>query len=118
MPANHTFPTDRPTLTRLLFPAGVPILWSPTLVFYDEAGRIDRGRHLTHLAFMTPHVKGYLLPGSTGDAWEMDEAGALAACSKTQNTASTKISRKGAHRQFWLEITFSRQIGEPLSESV
>ena len=55
MPADHTFPTDRTTLT--LFPAGVPILWSPTLVFYDEAGRIDRGRQLAHLAFMTPHVK-------------------------------------------------------------
>ena len=79
MPADHTFPTDRTTLTRLLFPAGVPILWSPTLVFYDEAGRIDRGRQLAHLAFMTPHVKGYLVPGSTGDAWEMDDAEALAA---------------------------------------
>ena len=79
MPADHTFPTDRPTLTRLLFPAGVPILWSPTPVFYDEAGRIDRGRQLAHLAFMTPHVKGYLVPGSTGDAWEMDDAEALAA---------------------------------------
>jgi len=43
MPADHTFPTDRPTLTRLLFPAGVPILWSPTLVFYDEAGRRRMG---------------------------------------------------------------------------
>ena len=79
MPADHTFPTDRTTLTRLLFPAGVPILWSPTLVFYDEAGRIDRGRQLAHLAFMTPHVKAYLVPGSTGDAWEMDDAEALAA---------------------------------------
>src|SRR6185312_13479557 len=79
MPADHNFPTDRTTLTRLLFPAGVPILWSPTLVFYDEAGRIDRGHQLAHLAFMTPHVKGYLVPGSTGDAWEMDDAEALAA---------------------------------------
>ena len=48
MPVDHNFPTDRTTLTRLLFPAGVPILWSPTLVFYDEAGRIDRGRQLAH----------------------------------------------------------------------
>ena len=83
MPADHNFPTDRTTLTRLLFPAGVPILWSPTLVFYDEAGRIDRGHQLTHLAFMTPHVKGYLVPGSTGDAWEMDDAEALAALEVT-----------------------------------
>src|SRR6516225_4888119 len=76
MPADHTFPTDRTKLTRLLFPAGVPILWSPTLVFYDEAGRIDRGRQLAHLAFMTPHVKGYLVPGSTGDAWEIRKGAA------------------------------------------
>ena len=79
MPADHNFPADRTTLTRLLFPAGVPILWSPTLVFYDEAGRIDRDHQLAHLAFMTPHVKGNLVPGSTGDAWEMDDAEALAA---------------------------------------
>ena len=79
MPTDHGFPTDRTTLTGLLFPAGVPMLWSPTLVFYDEAGRIDRDRQLAHLAFMTPHVKGYLVPGSTGDAWEMDDAEALAA---------------------------------------
>src|SRR6516165_10602064 len=79
MPADHTFPTDRPTLTRLLFPAGVPILRSLTLMCYDEAGSIDRGRQLAHFAFLTPHVKGYLVPGSTGDAWEMDDAEALAA---------------------------------------
>ena len=85
MPADHTFPTDRPTLTRLLFPAGVPILWSPTLVFYDEAGRIDRGRQLAHFAFMTPHVKGYLVPGSTGNAWEMDDTEAQARQSATKH---------------------------------
>ncbi|ACA19905.1 dihydrodipicolinate synthetase [Methylobacterium sp. 4-46] len=79
MPVVHDLPTDRTTLTGLLFPAGVPMLWSPTLVFYDEAGRIDRDRQLAHLAFMTPHVKGYLVPGSTGDAWEMNDAEALAA---------------------------------------
>src|SRR5262249_6428466 len=83
MPADQSFPTDRMKLTRLLFPAGVPILWSPTLVFYDEAGRIDRGRQLAHLAFMNPHVKGYLVPGSTGHAWEMDDAEALAALEVT-----------------------------------
>jgi dihydrodipicolinate synthase/N-acetylneuraminate lyase len=83
MPADHSFPTDRTKLTCLLFPAGVPILWSPTLMFYDEAGRIDRGRQLAHLAFMAPHVKGYLVPGSTGDAWEMDDAEALAALEMT-----------------------------------
>jgi dihydrodipicolinate synthase/N-acetylneuraminate lyase len=76
---DHGFPTERAALTRLLFPAGVPTLWSPTLVFYDEAGRIDRERQLAHLDFMAPHVKGFLVPGSTGDAWEMEDDEALAA---------------------------------------
>jgi dihydrodipicolinate synthase/N-acetylneuraminate lyase len=79
MPIDHGFPADRATLTKLLFPAGVPPLWAPTLVFYDEAGRIDRDRQLAHLAFMASHVRGILVPGSTGDAWEMDDAEALAA---------------------------------------
>ena len=79
MPNDDSFPADRPALTKLLFPAGVPLLWSPTLVFYDETGGIDRDRQLAHLAFMAPHVRGILVPGSTGDAWEMDDAEALAA---------------------------------------
>ena len=74
MPIDRGFPADRASLTKRLFPAGVPSLWSPTLVFYDAAGRIDRDRQLAHLAFMTPHVGGVLVPGSTGDAWEMDDA--------------------------------------------
>src|SRR4051794_4271108 len=70
---DHGFPAEREALTRRLFPDGVPTLWSPTLTFYDEDGRIDRGRQLAHLAFMAPHVRGLLVPGSTGDAWEMDD---------------------------------------------
>src|ERR671911_3099764 len=79
MPIDHGFLADRPALTSLLFPAGVPPLWSPTLVFYGEDGRIDRDRQLAHLAFMAPHVRGVLVPGSTGDAWEMNDDEALAA---------------------------------------
>lgn len=77
--AGRGFPADRAALARLLFPGGVPSLWSPTLVFYDESGRIDGDRQLAHLAFMAPHVRGLLVPGSTGDAWEMSDDEALAA---------------------------------------
>jgi dihydrodipicolinate synthase/N-acetylneuraminate lyase len=79
MVIDHGFPKDRATLTRQLFPAGVPLLWSPTLVFYDETGGIDHARQQAHLAFMAPHVRGVLVPGSTGDAWEMNDDEALAA---------------------------------------
>jgi dihydrodipicolinate synthase/N-acetylneuraminate lyase len=79
MSLDHGFPTDRVALTERLFPAGVPLLWSPTLIFYDEAGRIDHDRQQAHLAFMAPHVRGILVPGSTGDAWELDDDEALAA---------------------------------------
>ena len=79
MATDHGFAADRTALTRRLFPDGVPALWSPTLVFYDEAGGIDRERLLAHLGFMAPHVKGFLVPGSTGDAWEMRDEEAIAA---------------------------------------
>lgn len=79
MSTDHGFPADRAALTSLLFPDGVPLLWAPTLVFYDAAGRIDLDRQRAHLAFMAPHVRGILVPGSTGDAWEMDDAEAIAA---------------------------------------
>ena len=49
MPIDQSFPANRTALTNLLFPAYVPPLWSPTMVFYDETYHIDRGRQLTHL---------------------------------------------------------------------
>ncbi len=42
MAIEQDFPTNRTALIRSLFPSGVPQLWVPTLVFYDEAGRISR----------------------------------------------------------------------------
>jgi hypothetical protein len=71
MPVVHDFPTSRTSLIRSLFPDGVPQLWVPTLVFYDEAGRIDHERQSAHLAFMAPYLKGILVSGSTGDGWDM-----------------------------------------------
>ncbi len=58
-------------LTRRLFPAGIPNLWCPPLTHYTRDGAIDRARIAAHLAFMSRWVKGLLVPGTTGDAWEL-----------------------------------------------
>ncbi|SHK37408.1 Dihydrodipicolinate synthase/N-acetylneuraminate lyase [Roseomonas rosea] len=73
------FPANRAALLKALFPQGVPQLWSPSLFFYDSQGGFDRARQEAHLAFMAPHVTGFLIPGSTGDAWEMSDDEAVAA---------------------------------------
>jgi len=58
---------------REFFPSGVPRLWCPLLTHYDRDGRIDFGRMSTHFRHIVPWVKGFLIPGSTGDGWELDE---------------------------------------------
>ncbi|HKS36737.1 MAG TPA: dihydrodipicolinate synthase family protein [Verrucomicrobiae bacterium] len=55
-----------------LFPEGVPTLWCPSITHYDRDGGIDAPRMAAHLKHLSPSVKGFLIPGSTGDGWEMD----------------------------------------------
>src|SRR5262245_10513113 len=65
------------TRTQLLarsFPNGVPTLWCPLITHYDADGVIDRNRMAAHLDHISPFVKGILVPGSTGDGWEMNES--------------------------------------------
>lgn len=64
----------RAALMQRLFPAGVPTLWCPLLTHYTAAGTIDRQRMRKHLDFLQPSVKGYLIPGSTGDGWQLSDA--------------------------------------------
>lgn len=66
--------SKRKNLQELLFPRGIPPLWCPPLTHFDAARRIDLKRMEAHLAWMMPHVKGYLVPGSTGDGWDLDDA--------------------------------------------
>ncbi len=54
-------------------PPKIPRLWCPLLTHYRESGDIDYERMSAHLRFVLPHVKGYLIPGSTGDGWELDD---------------------------------------------
>ena len=61
----------RSQLQRQLFPAGIPKLWCPTLSYFSEAGKFDADRIAQHLERLAPHVRGLLVPGSTGEGWEM-----------------------------------------------
>jgi dihydrodipicolinate synthase/N-acetylneuraminate lyase len=67
------FGTERNALLGRLFPDGFPTLWCPLVTHYDDDGGIDRGRMRAQLRHLAPHVGGFLLPGSTGDGWDMDE---------------------------------------------
>ncbi len=54
-----------------LFEGGPPRLWCPPIMHYHPDGSIDRQRVQAHLRHLTQWVRGFLVPGSTGDAWEM-----------------------------------------------
>lgn len=68
----------RQEFIRSLFPAGIPALWCPLLTHYRDNGVIDLDRMSAHLSYLSPWVKGYLIPGSTGDGWEFNEEETLA----------------------------------------
>src|SRR3974377_436470 len=70
--ANVPVPVQRAALLGRIFPAGIPTLWCPALTHYDRQGAIDRVRITAHLQHLAPHVKGLLIPGSTGDGWELN----------------------------------------------
>ena len=63
----------RKFLARLL-PDGIPSLWCPLITHYDRDGAIDQPRVAAHLRHLSLHVKGFLIPGSTGDGWELSGA--------------------------------------------
>ena len=63
----------RAALLQRLLPNGVPTLWCPLLTHYTAEGALDRERMHAHLAFLQSSVKGYLVPGSTGDGWQLSD---------------------------------------------
>ena len=67
-------PTTRADWHTRLFPRGIPPLWCPLLTHYRDDGSLDHARITAHLHHLAPHVKGFLIPGSTGDGWEMTDA--------------------------------------------
>jgi len=64
----------RAAITSILHPRGIPALWCPPITHYGENGAVDIERSQTHLARIIPHASCLLIPGSTGDGWEMDAA--------------------------------------------
>ncbi len=65
--------TERESLTRHLFPGGIPRLWCPLLTHYHNDGSIDVDRMRAHFNHIVPAIKGFLIPGSTGDGWELTD---------------------------------------------
>ena len=51
----------------------IPRLWCPPLTHYKTDVEVDQNRMAAHWGFMAPHVNAFLVPGSTGDAWEMKD---------------------------------------------
>ncbi len=60
------------------FPKGIPSLWCPTLTHFRAAREPDALRIRSHLVALSPVVHGILVPGSTGEGWEMNDADILA----------------------------------------
>ena len=54
-----------------LFPNGIPKLWCPPLTHYTLDGRLDVLRIAAHLNQLSSSVGAILVPGSTGEGWEM-----------------------------------------------
>lgn len=73
MTSSPDLAATRSALMRRLLPDGMPTLWCPLLTHYDDAGRIDFERIRRHLDFLAPSVHGFLVPGSTGDGWQLTD---------------------------------------------
>ncbi|MBN1878147.1 MAG: dihydrodipicolinate synthase family protein [Anaerolineae bacterium] len=62
----------RTLLSRFIGPR-IPRLWCPPITHYADDGTLDKARQAAHWAKMARYVGGFLVPGSTGDGWEMSE---------------------------------------------
>ncbi len=72
--AGKRFIGRRQELVRRLLADGIPTLWCPALTHYGDDGAVDRARMRAHLRSMQPWVRGFLVPGSTGEGWDMSDA--------------------------------------------
>ena len=61
----------RQNFWRELVGGEIPRLWCPPLTHYKSDATLDKERMAAHWTSMLPHVRAFLVPGSTGDGWEM-----------------------------------------------
>ncbi len=73
MTANSQVQKKRLGLMKRLFPEGVPQLCCPPLTHYTSIGEIDFRRMEKHRRVISRRIKAFLVPGSTGDGWEMSD---------------------------------------------
>ena len=66
--------TQRQTLVGTFFPAGIPRLWCPVVTHFRADGSIDQPRMVQHLEVLASYAGGILIPGSTGEGWDMDDS--------------------------------------------
>lgn len=64
---------NRQALCRQLFPQGIPVLWCPVITPFSAPGSPDIHRLHALLDAIAPSVKGILIPGSTGEGWDMSD---------------------------------------------
>ena len=70
---NENIREARNNMIRRLFPQDIPKLWCPTLTHFDLPGRLDEMRIRHHWQHLSSYVKGVLVPGSSGEGWEMND---------------------------------------------
>ena len=71
--ATDTVLVRRRELIGELFPEGIPRLWCPFLTHFTSNGAIDYARMAVHFETVVPWVKGFFIPGTTGDGWDLNE---------------------------------------------
>jgi dihydrodipicolinate synthase/N-acetylneuraminate lyase len=112
--AEARFGSQRAELMLALFPDGLPTLWCPALTHFTDDGAIDQPRMRAHLRFMHPWVRGFLMPGSTGEGWEMSESEVRALL----DFMIDEIREVGAHLLIGMLKTDIRDVIEGVNNTV
>ena len=65
---------NRQEIAHELFSDTIPELWCPVITHFREARTVDVDRTHRHLDVLARNVRGLLIPGSTGEGWDMSDA--------------------------------------------